>query len=83
MIRRLNDPSIAAEIHRFRVMGQELAQLEEAIAEGEDRWGEIAAMHCRTIWRLEMADALACIQDQDDGLVDDVLRGIEQRGRRT
>ncbi len=40
-------------------------------------------MHCRTIWRLEMADALARIQDQDDGLVDDALRGVEQRGRRT
>ncbi len=80
MIRHLNDPSLAAEVHRFRVMGQELVRLEEAIVEGEDRWGELAGMHCRTIWRLEMVDALARIQDQDDGLVDDVLRGSEQRG---
>ncbi len=67
-------------------MVQELGWLEEAIVESKDRWGEIAGMHCRTIQRLEMADALARIQDQDDGLVDDALRmavGDEQRGRRT
>ncbi len=85
MIRRLNDPSLEAEVHRFRVMAQELGRLEEAIAESEDKWGEIASMHCRTIRRLEMADALARIQDQDDGSVDDALRMVgndEQRGRR-
>ncbi len=66
-------------------MAQELGWLEEAIAESEDRWGELAGMHCKTIRRLEMADALAWIQDQDDGLVDDVLRMVgrdEQHGRR-
>ncbi len=85
MIRRLNDPSLEAEVHRFRVMAQEIGRLEEAIAESEDRWGEVAGMHCRTIRRLEMADALARIQDQDDGLVDDALRMTRsdgQRGRR-
>ncbi len=84
MIRRLNDPSLEAEVHRFRVMAQELERLEEAIAQSEDKWGEMAGMHCRTIRRLEMADALARIQDQDDGLVDDALRmagSSEQRGR--
>ncbi len=86
MIRRLNNPSLEAEVHRFRVMAQELGRLEEAIAESKDRWGEIAGMHCRTIRRLEMADALARIQDQDNGLVDDALRMVgkdAQRGRRT
>ncbi len=85
MIRRLNDPSLEAEVHWFRVMAQELGRLEEAILESEDRWGEIAGMHCRTIRRLEMADTLARIQDQDDGWVDDALRMVgkdEQRGRR-
>ncbi len=84
MIHRLNDPSLEAEVHRFRVMAQELEQLEGAIAESEDRWGEMAGAHCRTIRQLEMADALARIQDQDDGLVDDALRAAgddEQRGR--
>jgi len=36
MIHHLNDPSLTAEVHRFRVMAQELERLEEAIAEGED-----------------------------------------------
>ncbi len=80
MIRRLNDPSLMAEVHRFRVMAQELERLEEAITESEDRWGELAGMHCKTIRRLEMADMLLRIQDQDEGLVDDVLRGDKQRG---
>ncbi len=81
MICRLNDPSLTAEIHQFHVMAQELEWLEEAIMESEDWWGELAGMHCRTIWRLEMADMLMRIQDQDEGLVDDILRGSEQCGR--
>src|SRR6266702_1363629 len=64
MLRRLHDPSLTAEVHHFCIMTQELARLEEAIAEGEDRWGELAAMQCRTIHRLEMADALNRIKDQ-------------------
>jgi len=82
MIRRLNDPLLEAEVHWFRVMAQELGRLEEAIAESEDRWGEIAGMHCRTIRRLEMADALARIQDQEEGLVDDALRMTGSNGQR-
>ncbi len=86
MIRHLNDPSLTAEVHHFHMMMQELEQLEEAIAESEDRWGELAGVHCKTIRWLEMADTLRRIQDQDDGLVDDALRGVmenEQHGRRT
>ncbi len=82
MVRRLNDPSLTAEVHRFRVMAQELERLEDAIAEGEDRWGELTGMHCKTIRRLEMADALARIQDQNDGLVDDALRMVGEGARR-
>jgi len=59
MVRRLNDPSLEAEVHWFRTMAQELERLEDAIAEGEDQWGELAGMHCKTIRRLEMANALA------------------------
>ncbi len=81
LIRRLNNPSLMAEVHRFRIMARELERLEDAIAEGEDRWGELAGMHCKTIRRLEMADALARIQDQDDGLVDDTLRMTEEDAR--
>src|SRR6266702_3330538 len=82
MIHRLNDPSLTAEVHRFHVMAQELERLEEAIAESEDRWGELAGMHCKTIRQLEMADTLARIQDQDEGLVDDVLKEDKQCGHR-
>jgi len=85
IVRRLNDPSLTAEVHRFCMMAQELERLEEAIAEGEDRWGELAAMHCKMIRRLEMADALARIQDQDNGLVNDALFMVAEgawRGRR-
>jgi len=82
MIRRLNNPSLTAEVHRFRVMAQELEQLEEAIAEGEDRWGELASMHCKMIRWLEMADALMRIQDQNEGLVDDALRSAGEDERR-
>ena len=85
MVRRLNDPSLTAEVHRFHTMAQELEWVEEAIAENEDRWGELAAMHCKTIRRLEMADALSQIQDQNDGLVDDALHVVAEdtrRGRR-
>jgi len=73
MIYHLHDPSLTVEVHRFHMMAQELERLEEAIAEGEDRWGEIAAMHCKMIQRLEMVDVLTRITDQDEGLVDDTL----------
>ena len=82
MVRRLNDPSLTAEVHRFRAMAHELERVEDAIAENEDRWGELAALHCKTIRRLEMADTLARIQDQNDGLVDDTLRMVAEDARR-
>ncbi len=49
MIHHLNDPSLKAEVHQFRMMAQELERVEAAIAEGEDRWGELASMYCKTI----------------------------------
>ncbi len=82
MIRRLNDPSLKAEVHQFCVMAQELERLEEAITENEDQWGELASMHCRTIRRLEMADGLLRIQDQNEGLVDDALWMVGENERR-
>jgi len=82
MVRRLNDPSLTAKVHWFRTMAQELEQLEDAIAEGEDRWGKLASMHCKMIWRLEMANALTRIQDQNDRLVDDALRMVGENARR-
>ncbi len=81
MICRLNDPLLEAEVHQFHVMLQELERLEEAIAGAEDQWGELTGMHCKTIWWLEMADALLRIQEQDDGLVDDTLQLVGENGK--
>ncbi len=78
MISCLHNPSLTAEVHRFHMMSQELGCLEEAIAKSEDQWGELVAMQCKTIQRLEMADALARIMDNDEGLVDDVLRSVRE-----
>ncbi len=76
MIACLNDPSLTAEVHHFHMMAQELAHVEEAITESEDQWGKLTTIHCKTIRRLEMADALQRIQDQNEGMVDDVLRSV-------
>jgi len=86
MIRRLQDPSLTAEIHHFRMVSQELEHLEEAMVANEDQWGGLAAMQVKTICRLEIADALLRIKEQDDRLIDDALRMAaegSQRGCRT
>ncbi len=73
MIRRLNDPSLTAEVHHFRMVSQEIERLEEAMVANEDQWGGLAAMQVKTIRRLEMTDALTRIKEQDDRLIDDAL----------
>ncbi len=74
MIHRLHDPSLMAEVHRFHMVSQELKCLEEAMVANEDQWGGLAAMQVKTIRRLEMADMLLRIKEQDKGLIDDMLR---------
>ena|SRR6266702_1300677 len=81
MIHRLHNPLLTAEVYCFRMMSQELGRLEEAIAEGEDQWGEIVAMQCKTIRRLKMADALARIRDQDEELVDNVMQSVGENAQ--
>ncbi len=76
MIYQLHDPSLTVEVHRFHMVSQEIDHLEEAMVNNEDRWGELAAMQLKTIRRLEMADALLQIKDQDDRLVDDILQSV-------
>ncbi len=82
MIHQLHDPSLTAEVHRFHMVSQEIDHLEEAMVDSEDRWGELAAMQLKTIQRLEMADALLRIKDQDDGLVDNILRSVGESAQR-
>ena len=84
MIHRLHDTSLTVEVHCFHMVLQEIDCLEEAMVDNEDRWGKLVAMQLKTIRRLEMADALLRIKDQDDGLVDDILQSVgesAQHGR--
>jgi len=76
MIHHLHDASLMAEIHHFCMVSQELDWVKEAIVENEDQWGELAAMKLKMIRRLEMADALQRLQEQDKGLIDDALQSI-------
>ncbi len=73
MIHCLHDPLLMAEVHHFHMVSQELDRVEEAMVESEDQWGELAAMKLKTIRRLEMADMLKRIWEQDEGLVNDAL----------
>ncbi len=74
MIHHLHDPSLTMEIHCFHMVSQELDQVEEAMVDNEDQWGELALMKLKTIRRLEMADTLQQMQKQDKGFIDDMLR---------
>ena len=85
MIHCLHDPLLTVEVHRYRMVLQELDQVEEALLNSEDQWGELAAMKLKTIQRLEMADALQRVSKMDDGLIDDALQLVAeslQRGCR-
>ncbi len=86
MLHRLHDPSLTAEVHHFHMVLQELDQVEEALINNKDQWGELAAMKLTMIRRLEMADTLQRLQEQDEGLIDDALRAVAeglQRGHCT
>ncbi len=76
MICHLHNPSLTAEVHHYHVVSQEIEHLEEAMVASKDRWGKLATMQVKTIRRLEMADALMRIKEQDDGWVDDALRQV-------
>ncbi len=73
-----------AEVHRFRMVSQELDRVEEAMVDNEDQWGELATMKLKTIRRLEMANTLQRVQELDEGVMDNMLRSMAeglQRGR--
>ncbi len=54
MIKCLNDPSLTAEVHRFRMISQELDWVEEALIDSKDQWGELATMKLKTIRALSL-----------------------------
>ncbi len=49
MIHHIHDPSLTAEVHRFCMVLQELDQVEEALIDNKDQWGELATMKLKTI----------------------------------
>ena len=63
-IKRCHDPSLKAEVHRYRSLTSTLKELEDRLITLERHWGELAAAKLSCIWHLEMADALARIEEQ-------------------
>ncbi len=84
LIDREGDLSLKAEVHRFRMLTNELEWMETALVENEEAWGQLAAAKLGVIRRLEMADANARINANNQGFVDDALRVNEEllRGRK-
>ncbi len=84
LIDREGDLSLKAEVHRFRMITNELERMETVLVENEEAWGQLAAAKLGVIRRLEMADANARINANNQGFVDDALRVNETilRGRK-
>jgi len=84
LIDREGDLSLKAEVHRFRMVTSELERMETVLVENEEAWGQLAAAKLGVIRRLEMADANARINTNNQGFVDDALRVNEEilRGRK-
>jgi len=74
LIERMKDISLKAEIHCFHVITVELDRMEQVLVENEEAWGQLASAKLGAIQRLEMADAIECINSMNDGFVDDALR---------
>ncbi len=52
----------------------ELERMEAVLVENEEAWGQLAAAKLGVIRRLEMADANARINANNQGFMDDALR---------
>jgi len=73
LIDREGDLSLKAEVHRFRMITSELERMEMVLVENEEAWGQLAAAKLGAIRQLEMADANARINTNNQGFVDDAL----------
>ena len=62
-IAHLKDPSLQAEVHRYRSVSGELDWLEQLLINLEAKWGKLAAQNLGAICRLEMANAMAQIEE--------------------
>jgi len=78
LIDREGDLSLKAEVHRFRMITNKLERMETVLVENEEAWGQLAAAKLGTIRQLEMADANARINANNQGFVDDALRVNEE-----
>ncbi len=62
----------------------ELERMETVLMENEEVWGQLAAAKLGVIQRLEMADANARLNANNQGFIDDALRVNQEilRGRK-
>ncbi len=84
LIDREGDLSLKVEVHRFRMVTSELERMETVLVENEEAWGQLAAAKLGVIRRLEMADANARINANNQGFINNTLRTNEEilRGRK-
>ena len=73
LIDREGDLSLKAEVHRFRMVTNELERMETILVENEEAWGQLAAAKLGIIRWLEMADVNQRINANNQGFVDDAL----------
>ena len=78
-IKRCHNPSLKAKVHRYRGLTTTMKELEDRLISLERHWGELAAAKLSCIRRLEMANALARIEEQDR----DEIVTTSRRGRRS
>ena len=69
-IAHLKDLLVRAEVHRYRSASSELDHLEQLLINLEAKWGELAAQKLGAIRRLEMANAMARIEEVQRDEVD-------------
>ena len=62
-IARLKDPSVRVEVHHYRLASREWDRLEQLLINLEAKWGKLATQKLGSIQRLEMANAMARIEE--------------------
>ena len=75
-IARLKDPSVRVEVHRYWLASREWDRLEQFLINLEAKWGKLATQKLGSIQCLEMANAMARIEEVGQDEVDlEVRRG--------
>src|SRR5258708_40139226 len=63
VVKRCHDPSLWAEVHHYRGLSSTMSELEDWLIVLERHWGKLATTKLSCIRRLEMANALARIEE--------------------